>query len=652
VVTNLRCNNTASITGLQVPNGINYYWTDQNGNTISNQLDLIIGTPGKYQLHLAGGCITSDVYEIIDDRVVINDYSLVKTDVACGANNGSIKNLFAYDPLSKVSTETWKDGSGSVVGNTMDISNLSAGNYILTVNTSDGCSASYGPIVLKNTTGPNIDQLNIQVQSTNCGQATGSITNIGVTGTGTLKYSWTNDHQQQVGTDKDLLNQPAGTYKLQVTDDTQCGPIFTTGIVIPETNGITLDESHVVKTNAGCGQNNGSITNITQTGATKFTWTDANNKPVGNAMDLTGVPTGDYTLTVSNAFGCSKTSAVYHVDQQASVVFPDYSFNIKEACFGSPDGSITVSTDALVKSIRWVNSAGTDAGSQPLLPDVPAGNYQLYLTDANGCENYYKTFTVNQTPEYTVAGYGVVTADACNTGSGTVSATTITGGLPPYTYTWYNADKKQIGTGNSIANLASGVYTLNVVDTRCGDVDITYTVDAESRVVPAPSVSDIQLCSSGNALIMVNNAIANGLYKIYDDANSEAPMATETGGKFAVSANSSRSYFISQVNGTCESPRAEVKVTVGLSVVNIANTFTPNGDGINDYWKISNIENYPAAIVQVFTRYGQKVFESKGYSTPFNGTMGDKKLPAGVYYFIINLKSNCNILSGSLTIIR
>jgi hypothetical protein len=73
------------------------------------------------------------------------------------------------------------------------------------------------------------------------------------------------------------------------------------------------------------------------------------------------------------------------------------------------------------------------------------------------------------------------------------------------------------------------------------------------------------------------------------------------------------------IDGTCESGKARVDVTVGISTLNITNTFTPNGDGINDYWKINNIENYPNAVIQVFTRYGQKIFESKGYQVSFDG---------------------------------
>ncbi|MGZ3766270.1 MAG: T9SS type B sorting domain-containing protein, partial [Mucilaginibacter sp.] len=202
------------------------------------------------------------------------------------------------------------------------------------------------------------------------------------------------------------------------------------------------------------------------------------------------------------------------------------------------------------------------------------------------------------------------------------------------------------------SNIGAGTYILNVVDTKCGNVDITYTVPENDEIISAPSVSNLQLCSSGNALISVNNPSATAVYRLYDNATSAQPLYEQTGGRFNINISGNRSYYVSQLNGTCESPRAQIDITVGLSALNIPNAFTPNGDGINDYWKINGMENYPTCTIQVFTRYGQKVFESKGYVHPFDGTMNGKPLAVGVYYYLINLSSNCSILSGNLTIIR
>ncbi|MEO6523525.1 MAG: PKD domain-containing protein [Mucilaginibacter sp.] len=82
------------------------------------------------------------------------------------------------------------------------------------------------------------------------------------------------------------------------------------------------------------------------------------------------------------------------------------------------------------------------------------------------------------------------------------------------------------------------------------------------------------------------------------------------------------------------------------------NTFTPNGDGINDTWSIKYLDKYLDCIVQVFNRNGNLVFSSIGYNTPWNGRYQGQDLPVGTYYYIINPKHNLKILSGSVTIIR
>jgi len=652
IVTNLRCDSTASITGLKVPSGLNYYWVNQKGKIVSQQLDLHTSETGTYQLILGDGCIKSNQYQIVNDMLLLDSSQVVKTDISCGQNNGSIKNLYVSDPLNELKSTQWYNAGGTVVATTINIENLGPGTYSFKAITADGCIQRYGPVILKNVSGPNIDQSNVVVQSTSCGQSTGSIANLNVTGTGTLKYIWWNRQQQTVGTDKDLFNQPAGIYKLQVTDDSQCGAVYSTNIEIPETNGIILDESVVITKAASCNSNNGSITGLQIGGATAYQWTDANSKLVGTSADLLNAAPGTYVLTATNSFGCSETSKSYQILQKPQTKFPAYNAVIISPCFKNVNGSVKVTTDTLVKSTRWVNAAGQNIGSGAELSNIGAGVYQLYLTDQNGCESYFNSYTVNELPELKAVSTGNVTNDQCTLSSGSIEGEDIEGGLPPYTYTWYNSNHQQIGNGTTINKLAAGAYSLNVTDTRCGNVDIPYQVIDQPEDIPAPDVSDVYLCSSGSALLSVHNATPSAIYRLYSDAGNSQPLDEQKGGKFKVHVVGNSSYYISQLNGSCESSRSKVDVEVGLSTLNIANAFTPNGDGINDYWEIAGIENYPNARVQVFARYGQKVFESRGYLSPFNGTWNGQSLPSGVYYYIINLQTNCNLINGSITIIR
>jgi gliding motility-associated-like protein len=84
--------------------------------------------------------------------------------------------------------------------------------------------------------------------------------------------------------------------------------------------------------------------------------------------------------------------------------------------------------------------------------------------------------------------------------------------------------------------------------------------------------------------------------------------------------------------------------------------FTPNGDGINDLWLLTNgtacLTNIKA---QVFNRYGSKVYESNNYQNNWNGTYKGDPLPDGTYYYIINftlINGKLVQLKGNLTILR
>lgn len=84
----------------------------------------------------------------------------------------------------------------------------------------------------------------------------------------------------------------------------------------------------------------------------------------------------------------------------------------------------------------------------------------------------------------------------------------------------------------------------------------------------------------------------------------------------------------------------------------VPNAFSPNGDGINDTWRIKYLESYPGALIEVYNRYGQLVFSSVGYDVDWDGTLKGQPLPVGTYYYIINPKNGRPIITGSVTLIK
>lgn len=113
-----------------------------------------------------------------------------------------------------------------------------------------------------------------------------------------------------------------------------------------------------------------------------------------------------------------------------------------------------------------------------------------------------------------------------------------------------------------------------------------------------------------------------------------------------VSGADANDYIISYISGV---------LTVFLSSkdIKIYNTFTPNGDGFNDQWLINDLQYYANCTVDIYNRYGQQVYFSKGYSHPWDGNYKGHPVPAGSYYYVINPNDgSANKFAGYLTIIR
>ena len=91
-----------------------------------------------------------------------------------------------------------------------------------------------------------------------------------------------------------------------------------------------------------------------------------------------------------------------------------------------------------------------------------------------------------------------------------------------------------------------------------------------------------------------------------------------------------------------------------LKLAKVPNTFTPNGDGINDKWVIRHLESYPGCSIQIFTRTGQLVYQIKGYTDAkaWDGSFNGYALPSDTYYYIIEPGSGRKPSTGYVTIIK
>ncbi|HEX5551851.1 MAG TPA: PKD domain-containing protein [Chitinophagaceae bacterium] len=106
---------------------------------------------------------------------------------------------------------------------------------------------------------------------------------------------------------------------------------------------------------------------------------------------------------------------------------------------------------------------------------------------------------------------------------------------------------------------------------------------------------------------------------------------------------------VSSGKGCSSSDAVFVKV---LKKPLIPNAFSPNGDGINDLWRIKYLETYPGVTVEIYNRYGQILFRSAGYARPWDGKYKGQNVPTGTYYYIIDPKNGRKKMTGFVDVLR
>jgi gliding motility-associated-like protein len=199
----------------------------------------------------------------------------------------------------------------------------------------------------------------------------------------------------------------------------------------------------------------------------------------------------------------------------------------------------------------------------------------------------------------------------------------------------------------STANAGHTVYTFTPTGNQCGvPAQITITVNPPPVLTMGPDVT-ITDGASTTLNVSVTGNIASYLWKPSSGLNNPAiedPVASP-------STNTVYTLLVTDDNN-CETSGSVTVTVSGRSKISVPNAFSPNGDGINDTWVITNLSVYPGATVDVFNRYGQPVFHSENSSKAWDGTYNGKPLPVGTYYYIIDLKNNEKKTAGSVTIFK
>ncbi len=297
----------SGITYSETLTGTVFIWTNENGDTVGNALELNNITAGAYSINATdtAGCSVMAGPFLIQEAQGVSITGGSVSDAACGMPDGSVLGI-TLDNASGAQVYQWSDANGMVVGTGSELVNIGLGSYTLTV-TDLGCSDTE-TFNVQEVGLPDLDTTNVTVTDADCsGANTGSVIGIQFVGNNTsATYSWTDASGAEISTQGlALANVGEGSYTLTVRDALGCGAVAGP-YTVNRKLGPLLSGGFV--TDPTCSGNDGRITNITSNdmGSMAYSWTNVLGTVVGTDLELTNMAAGSYTLTAGEN-GCSAT---------------------------------------------------------------------------------------------------------------------------------------------------------------------------------------------------------------------------------------------------------------------------------------------------------------------------------------------------------
>ena len=484
-----------------------YLWDDP-GATASRTISGI--GHGTYTVTVTDGnlCTASRIYTI-DQPTEITTISTKVQDVTCnGDADGSISTAVAGGTTDY--TYLWDDASAQTTSTAVG---LAPGDYTVTVTDANGCTITTTPAVT--ITQPVVLSASAtKVQDVTCnGDADGSISTAVTGGTTDYTYLWDDASAQTSST---AVGLAPGDYTVTVTDANGC--TFTTTPAVTITQPVVLSASATKVQDVTCnGDADGSISTAVTGGTTDYTylWDDASAQTSSTAV---GLAPGDYTVTVTDANGCTFTTTPAVTITQPVVLSASATKVQDVTCNGDADGSISTAVTGGTTDYTYLwddASAQTTSTAVGLAP----GDYTVTVTDANGC-----TFTT--TPAVTITQPVVLSASAtkvqdvtCNGDADGSISTAVAGGTTDYTYLWDDASAQ---TTSTAVGLAPGDYTVTVTDANGCTFTTTPAVTITQPVVLSASATKVQdVTCNGDADGSISTSVAGGTTDytyLWDDA--------------------------------------------------------------------------------------------------------------------------------------
>jgi gliding motility-associated-like protein len=294
-------------------------------------------------------------------------------------------------------------------------------------------------------------------------------------------------------------------------------------------------------------------------------------------------------------------------------------------------GTITPSGGTPPYNYYWSNQEITQTATY-----LPAGTVYATVTDSHDCVEEIE-LEVQKTGKI-LADYQIIEENLCYNDSLAVVYLTLPEGSEPVQYLWENGFE-----GQTQSDLAEGYYYVTILDKyNCGDTLNVYVSHPDSI---NPNITKIQPSCSGvydGSLISEPTGGTPDYTYLWSDGSNENEFTEIREGIYYLTITDQNLCIFEFI----------YELEEAQYCIFVYNTFTPNGDGVNDTWIIENIEEFRFNQVWVYNRIGNPVYHSEFYQNNWDGTFNGNELPAGTYYYIIDLGTGRESIKGHVTIIR
>jgi gliding motility-associated-like protein len=438
----------------------------------------------------------------------------------------------------------------------------------------------------------------------------------------------------------------SGTYLIQLigTDSLGMKDTFTKNITIGLNPVLNIIPSEVYRCTPG------DTIHLTATGSVATTYAWQPNATLGCIICQTAIAnptvTTSYYLAASDNYGCTSkdTVKVNILPLQAIMLVP-----ITEFCLGANLTATNLSTGAGVQPPLWLLGNGASIANNNFINyQYPAGgtyNLQLIVSDTLGCVDTTSKQIIVEDPGY--VNFNITDSIIC---VGTAIYIKDTFSIPVNSFNWnfgdnsglvYNLHDPLHTYETSVMN---GQITLQVQYKYCPTLNISHTLN----VFDYPIVNlgpDSSICPGLTAPLTLKDLNNNSNYLWNTGSVANALPITEAG-----------TYWLQASNDECKN--ADTILIKRDCYINIPNSFTPNGDGLNDYFMPMDLMSAGVTTfsMNIFNRWGEIIFTTNNLnSRGWDGKFGGKPQPLGVYVYTIDVvfkNGEQKKYNGNVTLLR